>query len=533
LILALDGCCEGILTSIRPFKKGMSNPPNVEKGQAKMSEQFLTLHNISKSFSGVKALDKVHFTIHQGEICCLAGENGSGKSTLIKIIAGVETPDNGDIIINGRNLRQFHPIDSIREGIQIIYQDFSLFPNLTVAENIAINYQLVENKQLVNWKEVRRIARAALEKINVSIDLNTRIEELSVADKQLVAISRALLQNAKLIIMDEPTSALTQKEVVSLLKIIKSLQNEGISILFVSHKLNEVLEISEQIVIIRNGKNVIEGPTKDFDRTKLVFYMTGREIDDTPYVFTNKAENSGGLLRVDGLSRKGAFQDISFKLLSGEIVGITGLLGSGRTELAMALFGLRPADHGAIFIDDRQVCIKSVQDAVKYKIGYVPEDRLTEGLFLPQSIGKNTVASIIDKLIHRIGLIDRKLAEDQIQKWIQDLKIVTPSDSLPVQSLSGGNQQRVVIAKWLATSPRILILNGPTVGVDIGSKKDIHDIIKGLARQGMGVLIISDDIPEILQTCNRILLMKKGRIVEEFTGEGITENELTQKLTGT
>ena len=495
-----------------------------------MGEPFLILRNIGKSFSGAKALEGVNLSIGRGEIYCLAGENGSGKSTLIKIVAGVLAPDQGEIIINGKSCKQLRPIDSIREGIQVIYQDFSLFPNLTVAENIAINQQLVQKRRAVHWREVRQIARAALERINIRLDLNARIEELSVADKQLVAISRALLQNAKLIIMDEPTTALTQKEVDSLFSIIKQLQQQGIAILFVSHKLNEVFEIAEKIMIIRNGRNVVDGPTREFDRSKFVYYMTGREIDDSTYHY-QPAVNSGSLLRVTNLIRQGAFRDISFELLPGEILGVTGLLGSGRTELAMALFGLRPADSGEIRIDDAPVQIQSVQDAIRHKIGYVPEDRLSEGLFLPQPIKKNIIASIMDRLLDAVRLIDIPQREARVEGWIRELRIATPSVDLPVQSLSGGNQQRVVIAKWLATEPRILILNGPTVGVDIGSKKDIHEIIIRLSRQGMGVIVISDDIPEILQTCNRILLMKKGRIVAEFSSGSITEHELTAKLT--
>jgi len=496
-----------------------------------MAEQLLTVKNISKSYSGIKVLNNVSLTINQGEVWCLAGENGSGKSTLIKVIAGVVTPDEGEIIINGREYQQLHPIDSIREGIQIIYQDFSLFPNLTVAENIAINSQLARNKKLVNWKEVHQVALEALKKIDVEIDLNAKVENLSVANKQLIAISRSLLQNAKLIIMDEPTTALTQKEVTTLLKIIRNLQQKGISILFVSHKLDEVLEVSNKIMIIRNGRKVAEGDARDFDKNKLVYHMTGRQIADCTYVYESDRENSKSLLKVERLTRKNYFEDISFELWPGEIVGVAGLLGSGRTELATALFGLEPADSGTITIDGQQQRIRSVQDAIGCGIGYVPEDRLTEGTFREQSIGKNIVVSTIEKLTGKYRLLDETKISVQIDKWVKELSIVTPSVQLPVQSLSGGNQQRVVLARWLATAPRILILNGPTVGVDIGSKADIHTIIKNLARQGMGVLIISDDLPELLQNCNRILLMRNGKIAEEFEG-CIGENELAKKLTG-
>ncbi|WP_369017904.1 sugar ABC transporter ATP-binding protein [Thermatribacter velox] len=496
-----------------------------------MGEEFLVVKNVSKSFAGVQALKKVNLTIGRAEIRCLVGENGSGKSTLIKIISGAEAPDEGEIIINGKKFFRLHPIDSIREGIQVIYQDFSLFPNLTAAENIAFNYLLEKRRRLVDWKEVHNVARKAVESINVNIPLDRKVEELSVADKQLIAISRALLHNARLIIMDEPTTALTRKEVRSLFRVIKQLQQEGVSILFVSHKLDEVLEISEKVTILRNGRNVADGDRSSFDRSKLVFYMTGREIKESRYQYKPDATREP-LLRVERLGCKGSFTDVSFELYPGEILGITGLLGSGRTELAMALFGLQPATEGNIYLDGKPVRIRSVQDAIRHGMGYVPEDRLTEGLFLPQSIGNNIVVSVIYRLLKRMGIIDLVQKNQQIMRWIKDLKIVTPSPDLPVQSLSGGNQQRVVLAKWLATMPKLLILNGPTVGVDIGSKSDIHQIIRSLAQQGMGVIIISDDIPEVVQNCNRILLMKRGRIVEEFSGEQVTEEELTQKMIG-
>ncbi|MGC8778418.1 MAG: sugar ABC transporter ATP-binding protein [Candidatus Caldatribacteriaceae bacterium] len=497
-----------------------------------MSEEFLVVRNVSKAFAGVQALKKVNLTIRRAEIRCLVGENGSGKSTLIKIISGAEVPDEGEILINGRSFPRLHPIDSIREGIQVIYQDFSLFPNLSAAENIAFNYLLEQKQRLVNWKEVYSVAQEALKSINIRIDLNRRVEELSVADRQLIAISRALLHNARLIIMDEPTTALTRKEVQSLFRIIKQLQQEGISILFVSHKLDEVLEISEKVTILRNGQNVADGDRANFDRAKLVFYMTGREIEESRYQYQNDSRTGEPLLRVENLTCRGSFADVSFAVYPGEIVGITGLLGSGRTELAMALFGLKPATGGKIYLEGKEVRIRSVQDAIRYGIGYVPEDRLTEGLFLPQSIGNNIVVSVIYRLLKKMGLVDPTRKNVQIEQWVRHLKIVTPSPILPVQSLSGGNQQRVVLAKWLATTPKLLVLNGPTVGVDIGSKAEIHKIIRSLAQQGMGVIIISDDIPEVIQNCNRILLMKKGRIVEEFRNEQITEEELTRKMIG-
>jgi simple sugar transport system ATP-binding protein len=493
-----------------------------------MSEPFIKLTNISKSFAGVKALQNVNLTINKGEVRCLAGENGCGKSTLIKTISGVYKSDGGVIEINGKQYKNFSPIDAIKEGIQVIYQDFSIFPNLTVAENIAMNLQLTNNKKLVNWKKIYEIADQAVKKIGIKIDLTAKVETLSVADKQLVAISRALLQDAKLIIMDEPTTALTQKEVNSLFKIMRDLKKQGISIVFVSHKLEEVYEICETITILRNGKNVKDGDVKEINQSSLVEYMTGRKIEDE--LFTPESIGKTPLLRTENLSKKGAFTNISFDLYPGEVLGITGLLGSGRTELAKALFGILPADSGAIYLEQEQVKLKSVHDAIKHRIGYVPEDRLTEGLFLQQSIGKNMVVSVIDKLLNRSKLVNQEKMEAEMDKWIKDLTIKTPSAELPVSALSGGNQQRVVLAKWLATNPRLLILNGPTVGVDIGSKADIHNIVRKLASQGVGVIIISDDISEVIHNCNRILVMKKGQIVNEFHNTDISERELGHQL---
>lgn len=494
-----------------------------------MSERFLEATNISKAFSGVRALQDVSIAIDRGRIHCLVGENGCGKSTLIKVIAGVYQPDAGQIIIGGKSYERIQPIDAIREGIQVIYQDFSLFPNLTVAENIALNSQLAEGRRTVNWREARRVAKAALERIGVRLELDARVEQMSVANKQLIAISKALLQDAKLIIMDEPTTALTRREVKRLFEVIRTLQASGVAFLFVSHKLNEVLELSERITVMRNAKKVIEGEREEFDAAKLVYYMTGQELSEKRYEYA--AQPGAPLLEVKGLSAAGAFSDVDLTLRPGEIVGVTGLLGSGRTELALALFGVQPADAGEIRVDGQQVRIGSIQDAVRAGIGYVPEDRLTEGLFLQQSIGSNIIVRTVDRLLGNMGLIDRSRKAEHIERWVEELRIKTASPALPVMTLSGGNQQRVVLAKWLAGAPRILVLNGPTMGVDVGSKEELHEIMKQLARGGMGLLLISDDIPELLQTCNRILLMRRGSIAEEFPADAVNEDVLARKLT--
>ena len=493
-----------------------------------MANALIKLTGISKSFSGVKALQQVDWVINEGETRCLAGENGGGKSTLIKIISGFYTPDEGTIEINGKEYKHLTPQMAINEGIQIIYQDFSIFPNLTVAENIALSIERRENKKFVNWKRIRERAQQGLDLINVEMDLDANVGELSVANKQLVAICRALLQDAKVLIMDEPTTALTRKEVDSLFKVIRDLQKKGIAIVFVSHKLEEVFEIAEKLTILRNGKKVIEGDMKDFDREKFIYYMTGRKIEKEKYNVDNIEDTP--VFKAEGIGIKDLFEDISFEVRPGEILGITGLLGSGRNELARALFGLERMTEGKLYVEGKEVVLNCVKDAIDCGIAYVPEDRLTEGLFLKHTIYRNTIAATIDENLNKRRLIDDKKVTQNTQQWIEELKVVAPSGELPAQALSGGNQQKIVLAKWLSTSPKVLVLNSPTVGIDIGSKADIYTYTRKLAKQGVGIIIISDDIPEIVQNCNRVLVMKKGRIVKELATARLEDAELSKLL---
>ena len=483
-----------------------------------MADPIISIQNVHKRFSGVYALRDVSMDIYPGQIRCLAGENGSGKSTLIKVIAGVYQADEGTVVLNGNRYEHVSPIAAIHEGIQVIYQDFSLFPNLSVAENLSINSQLEQGKRVVNWTEMRNTAEQALAKVQVDIPLDATVGDLSVADKQLVAISRALLHDAKLVIMDEPTTALTQHEVINLFKVITDLKNEGIATLFVSHKLREVLDISEKLTILRNGSKVAEGDTAEFDEAKITYHMTGRKVSEER--FSYQSQNAAApVLAVEGLTREGSFSDVSFQVSAGEIIGITGLLGSGRTDLALSLFGVLPAESGVIAVDGSAITVNSVQDAVRHGIAYVPEDRLTEGLFLEQSISRNIFVSILDRIKTALRFIDFDRAHQTVDTWIKDLKIATPSAAVPAQALSGGNQQRIVLARWLAAGSRVLILNGPTVGVDVGSKEEIHNKLRELAGDGVAVVIISDDIPELVQNCNRVFVMHKGQFVREFADD--------------
>ena len=491
-----------------------------------MAEELLKVQNISKSYVGVQALDNVSMSINKGEIQSLVGENGSGKSTLIKIISGVVKPDEGEIIINGKRFQNLHAIDSISEGIQVIYQDLSLFPNLSVAENISLNQMIERKKRFINWKEIKSIATEELSNIKKELDLNERVENISIANKQLVAICRALTQDAKLIIMDEPTTAITKSEIDRLFSVILALKKKGISTLFVSHKLSEVLQISEKVTVLRDGKKVGEYNTDELDNDTLSFYMSAKKIVSSAFDYKEKEHRQETLLEVRNLSKIGNFMDINFKLQPGEIIGITGILGSGRTELALSLFGLNKPDSGEIYINGKLVKINSPQNAIDLGLGYLPEDRLNQGLFVKQSIQDNAIVTILKRLLNKFRLLSDSKKYKSAKEWVEELNVITPSLEAAAQALSGGNQQRLVIAKWLATNPKIFILDSPTVGIDIASKSNIHNIIKGLANKGMGVIIISDEIPEIIHNCNRVVVMKEGRIVKEVDTADITEDEL-------
>lgn len=490
-------------------------------------ENILSVKGIKKSFGGVHALKGVDLTIRKGETHCLAGENGCGKSTIIKVISGFYKPDGGTIEVDGRDYPVMTPADAIKAGVQVIYQDFSIFPNLTVIENLAFNQVLANGKKFVNKKEFRKIAEEAVAKINFNVDMDALVETLPVADKQLIAISRALLDNAKLIVMDEPTTALTKKEVKRLFEIIADLKKNGITILFVSHKLDEVFEISDSITILRSGENVISCPASEMTEEKFAYYMTGRHFDNQELADNKKRTYGEEVLSVENLSAPG-FEDISFKLHKGEILGVTGQLGSGRTELSLSLFGLNRPTAGRIMVEGKEAKLTDVSKAEELGIALVPEDRLTEGLFLPQSIIKNITVTRFDALAGRLGFIREDSLVEESAKWVKELGVATKNHEFPVQTLSGGNQQKVVLAKWLANNPKILILNGPTVGVDIGAKYDIHKLLHKLAADGMAIIVVSDDTAEVIATCDSAIVMHDGRITGILEKEDLTEAKLAE-----
>ncbi|MGN0364093.1 MAG: sugar ABC transporter ATP-binding protein [Bilifractor sp.] len=490
-----------------------------------MAEYLLQMSGICKSFAGVHALDHVNFHIRPGKVMCLAGENGCGKSTLVKVISGVYIRDEGEVIFEDQKLDHITPAEATRLGIQVIYQDLSIFPNLTVRENLAINSEITARRKIVNQKRWDDTAREALSRIGYKIDLDAKMGELSVADKQLVAICRALLFNAKLIIMDEPTTALTKREVDALFKTVRQLKEQGISIMFISHKVDEIFEISDDVCIMRNGKNVFEGPTAELTRDDFSYYMTGRRIRPEPFVPENISK--APVLEVENLNLGRYYHDINFSLHKGEILGITGLLGSGRTELAMSLFGLMKPESGMIRLNGKEVRITSPVRAKELRIGYVPEDRLTEGLCMRQPIADNIMLASLNKVSHR-GFLNHKRLFAEAEKWVKTFSIATDDAHKYAQTLSGGNQQKIVLSKWMNNDLDILILNGPTVGVDIGAKQDIHHLVHGLANNGLAVIIISDDIPEVVENCNRVIVMKDGGIVGELNGTDFTEQNITE-----
>ncbi|MDR1621753.1 MAG: sugar ABC transporter ATP-binding protein [Synergistaceae bacterium] len=471
---------------------------------------------------------EVSLRIRPGEAHCLVGENGCGKSTLIKVISGVYAPDEGRIVIDGNPFKKLSPSESMALGVQVIYQDFSLFGNLTVSENIAMAYNVSSGFKFSNKKRDLELARGILDEINVQLNPFTEVAKISVAQRQIVAICRALLQNAKLVIMDEPTTALTTKEIDSLFRIIDGLKKKNVALLFVSHKLDEVFEVSEYVNIMRNGTNVMEGPTSEFDRSKMIYHMTGREIAEKSHAL--EIDRNTPILRVKGLSRKNEFKNVSFEAYRGEVLGITGLLGSGRTPLAETLFGIVRKTDGEMYLNGRRLELRNAGDAVRAGIGYVPEDRLTQGLFLNVSIYRNIAATILSMYSNKFSFMNKRKISAAVRQQAKGLAIKAASLEAPASSLSGGNQQRVVLAKWLAAQPKLLIFNCPTVGVDVGSKSEIHEIIASFARQGIGVVVISDDLPEILSLCNRVLVMNVGEITGEYQAGDIDETFLQGQL---
>lgn len=487
-------------------------------------ERFLQMEDLSKTYPGVKALDKINMEIRAGEVHALVGENGAGKSTLIKILAGAEIPDpGGRILIDGEPVSFAHPLEALRRRIAVTYQDLSLFPNLSVVENITISRKIEEGARHIDWREMRSTAQDALAKLDLDIDLTTRLSDLSLANQQLVAIARALVHDARLLILDEPTSSLSAEEVNALFRVISTLKAQGMSILFISHKLDEVFAISDRITVLRDGQHVGTYLREELDEEKLISLMVGRKIRFMQY---EKRSVGKPLLEVKHLHKKGNFADISFTLHQGEILGLTGLVGAGRTEVAQAIFGRIIPDSGQIYLRGKEMKITSTTQAVQAGIAYIPESRQTQGLFLGKTLADNLSVTRLDSLANQFGIIRIDLLKEYVGKWIQRLSIRPPYPKMLIDQFSGGNQQKAILAKWLAYEPTVLIVDEPTNGIDVGAKSEIHQLLRELADQGIGIIMISSELPEVLAVCDRILVMRRGRVAAEFPKDDATQEKI-------
>jgi len=475
-----------------------------------VSSFLLEASSITKSFAGVRALKGVSFDLRAGEVHALVGENGAGKSTLIKIITGAETPDLGTVVVAGRAVRHMDPGRSRALGIAAIYQQPSLFPDLTVAENIAMALETGSPWRRLDWKVRRRRAAELLGRIGAAIDPNRLVETLSMPEQQIVEIAKAIGADAKIVIMDEPTASLTAREVESLFRVIALLGSHGVGIIYISHRLEEVFAIADRITVLRDGETVATRPRSEVDRAELIRMMVGREL---AAVFPKREVPLGDVaLDVRHVSNRATgVDDVSLSVRRGEILGLAGLVGSGRTQLAETLFGLTPADSGEILVHGTPLRITSPQDAIGAGIGYVPEDRRQHGVVLEMSVASNaSLASL--QAVSRRGLIDRTREHASAERYVDQFRIKTPSVSVDVGTLSGGNQQKVALARWLSTNPSILILDEPTQGVDVGSKAEIHGLMQTLVEQGLAIVMISSELPEILGMSDRIAVMRAGTI---------------------
>ncbi len=497
----------------------------------------LKMTGVSKSFPGVRALEDVHLDVRQGEIHALLGENGAGKSTLLKILSGAQPADSGAIELFGRPAAFASPHDAQQAGVATIYQEFTLAPNMTIAENVFIGRE-PGTRIFVSWRKLVQQTRAIAEKIGLRRDPMTLVRDLSVAEQQLVEIARALSMRSRLIVMDEPTSALSEAEVANLAAIIRALKAEGISVIFVTHRLEEVFRLCDAYTVLRDGRFVGAGKVAATNVEAIIRMMVGRDVGAL-YGGHTLAEPGPVALEVEGLTRRRTAQDphaielvdVSLSARKGEILGLAGLVGAGRTETARAIFGADPFDHGVIKIDGRPVSFQGPQDAMKHGIGLVPEDRKKQALFLRLAIRTNVTIAAHDQ-ITRLGVfIDERKENILVDDYRQRLRIRMAGRDQAVGDLSGGNQQKVVLARWLALRPKILIVDEPTRGIDIGSKVEVHNLLIEMAKSGIAVVVISSELPEILAVCDRIVTMREGRVTGEIGRSAATQELLMSMMT--
>lgn len=476
------------------------------------NEPLLSIKNVSKEFPGVRALTNVSLDVYPGEVHVLIGENGAGKSTLIKMLSGVYSVEQGSITYKGEAINFKSPKEAIQKGIAVIHQELSIVPDLTVAENIFLGRENTKGIVIDNAK-TNEIARNYISQIGVEIKPNALLSSLSNAEKQMVEIARAIFFNASLIIMDEPTSSLSDTEVKTLFQIIRNLKEKDVSVIYISHRLKEVFEIGDRVSVLRDGHLVKTAEIEEVDTDSLVSMMVGREIKN--YFIRRKHSLGQTILKVESLSRRGEFQNISFEIRQGEITGISGLVGSGRTELIMALFGATKVDSGRIFYKGEEVSFRSPKEAIKAGIGLLPEERRTEGIIVDDEVKKNISLPSL-QATKKHGLVDRIWEIDNAHKYVKKLMIKTPTINTITKNLSGGNQQKIVIAKWLAANSRLLFLDEPTRGIDVNAKTEIYGLINDFVKDGGTVLVVSSELPELLGICDRIMVMCEGSIVGDL-----------------
>lgn len=482
---------------------------------------ILTLKNITKEFPGVKALDDVTINIECGTIHGLVGENGAGKSTLIKVLAGIYQPNKGEIILDGKPCRFNSPIEARRAGISVVHQEIKLAEPLSVAENMFLGNVQLKNG-LVDWKGMRRRAREIVEDLGMDIDINAQVSSLTVAKKQIVEIMHAINNNSRILIMDEPSAVLTDRELEVMFRIVKQLRDKGITIIYISHRLDEIFGLCSNVSVLRDGRHIDTIPVASVDRQGLINMMVGREMGQE---YPKEVGNVGGtILEVKNLSR-GILQDISFEVKSGEVFGISGLVGAGRTELARAILGIDKPESGEVYVRGKKVHYRTFADAIRDGLGLIPEDRKLQGLVQIMSVKRNTTLVNMKRVLHA-GVISSSLEEKLSKEYADKLHVVTPSMETEVQYLSGGNQQKVVIAKWLFQNSEILFLDEPTRGIDVGAKAEIYRLINRMAKEGKTIIMISSEMPELLGMCDRIMVMHEGHKMGELNAAEATQAKI-------
>ncbi|WP_120465225.1 sugar ABC transporter ATP-binding protein [Paenibacillus aceti] len=495
-----------------------------------MNTPLLEMKDIDKSFSGVKVLEQVQFSLEAGEVHALMGENGAGKSTLMKILNGIYSRDNGTVRIKGTEQSISSPSAAQELGIVMIHQELNLIPHLTVMENIFLGREFTFGPtRLIRWVKMKQESVRYLSQLGLEIHPETLVGDLSVGQQQLVEIAKALSMNTEILVLDEPTAALTDREIEGLFQVILSLKERGVGMIYISHRMEEIFRICDRITVMRDGRYVGTEEVAHTDMDQIVKMMVGREIKDRfPKVEIEFGEEK---LKVENLSQKGVLHDISFSVRAGEIVGIAGLMGAGRTELAKALFGVTPVDSGQIILQGKPVQIRKPMDAIRAGLALVTEDRKDEGLILSMSVRDNLGMTSL-AAVSKLGFLNDTKEDELAESMITSLRIKTPNSGQEVGSLSGGNQQKVVIGKWLATKPEVFILDEPTRGVDIGAKKEIYDLMNRLASEGVAILMISSELPEVLGMSDRILVMREGKLTGHFNREEATQEKIMKCATG-